>query len=115
MGNTCHGAHIRPNLTLAVSGKKLGSESSKSDDLAAIQKFLSREIEDRLGADFSTKMPVELMESYCLATVRHNEPTAALLYELITNFMKAYANPETTADALKAFDYLAHLAEKAAP
>lgn len=115
MGNTCHGAQIRPNLTLAVSGEKPRSDSGKSDDLAAIQKYLSREIEDRLGADFPTKMPNELMQAYCLATVRQNEPTAALLYELITNFMKSYANPETNADALKAFDYLTHLSEKAAP
>jgi len=35
------------------------------------------------------------LQSYCLATVRQNQPTAALLYELITNFMKAYSNPET--------------------
>jgi len=48
-----------------------------------------------------------------LATVRQNQPTAALLYELITNFMKAYSNPETNADALKAFDYLTHLSEVA--
>lgn len=115
MGNTSHGAQSRPHLTLAVSGERPNLASDQSADVAAIYTFLSSEIEDRLGADFLSKMPIDLLQSYCLATVRQNEPTAALLYELMTHFMKAYANPETNADALKAFDYLTHLSEKASP
>lgn len=113
MGNTRHGAQGRPHLTLAVSSERATPPSDQSADLTAIYNFLSSEIENRLGADFLTKIPVELMHAYCLATVRQNEPTAALLYELITNFMTAYANPETNAEALKAFDFLTHLADKA--
>ncbi|HDS1721578.1 hypothetical protein NPS53_08710 [Pseudomonas putida] len=113
MGSTRHGVQSKPHLTLAVSDGRPLPDDGQSPDLAAIYTFLAPEIEDRMGADFLTKVPYELLQSYCLATVRQNEPTAALLYELITNFMKAYANPETNADALKAFDYLSHLSEVA--
>ena len=113
MGNTRHGAQNRPHLTLAVSDGRPLPENSQSPDLAAIYTFLAPEIQDRMGSDFLNKVPYELLQSYCLATVRQNQPTAALLYELITNFMKAYSNPETNADALKAFDYLTHLSEVA--
>lgn len=113
MGNTSRGAQSRPHLTLAVSGEQPVHASDQSADLTSIYDFLSHEIEDRLGVGFVEKIPMELLQSYCLATVRQNEPTAALLHELITNFMTAYSNPETNAEALKAFDFLAHLSEKA--
>lgn len=114
MGNTSHGAHSKPHLTLAVSDERPDSPLDQSADLAVIYNFLSREIELRLGEDFPSKIPTDLLRSYCLATVRQNEPTSALLYDLITNFMRAYSHPETNADALKAFDYLTHLSEKTA-
>lgn len=113
MGSTKHGAQSRPHLTLAVSSERALPENSQSPDLVAIYTYLAPEIGDRMGADFLTKVPYELAQSYCLATVRQNEPTAALLFELVTNFMTAYSNPETNADALKAFDFLAHQAEVA--
>lgn len=111
MGSTNHGVNGRPHLKLAASSDPNPvSASEKSADTLAIFNFLSGEIVDRMGADFLTKMPLDLLEPYCLASVRQNEPTAALLYDLVTNFMKAYANSETNEEALKAFDYLAHLA-----
>lgn len=112
MGNTNHGMKRKQHLKLAASSEPTSvSASERSADTLAIFNFLSAEIEDRMGADFLAKMPLDLLEPYCLATARQNEPTAALLYELMTNFMKAYANPESNSEALKAFDYLAHLAD----
>lgn len=112
MGNTNHSVQRKTHLKLAASSEPGEVPAhEKSADSLAIFNFLSGEIEDRMGADFLAKMPLDLLEPYCLATVRQNEPTAALLYELMTNFMKAYANPETNAEAMTAFDYLTHLAD----
>ena len=75
-------------------------------DSLAILAFLSQEVMARMGKDFLGKIPLDLTERFCMATVERNDPTGELLYKLVTNFMTAYANSETSDEALKAFDFL---------
>ncbi len=112
MGN----ARIDPSSAPAPSPNSSGESSSDSsgpvDDAFSVYTFLSHEIQAKMGKDFLGKMPLEHMERYCLATVENGHPTAEMLHQLMVNFLQAYANPKTHAEALKAFDYLDYQAEQ---
>jgi hypothetical protein len=103
----------RPDLLSMAEKASSGEAAANGEDNAlAIYNFLSHELRASMGHDFLGKMPMPVMEKYCVATVLHDHPTADLLYQLMVNFMSAYAGAETNEEALKAFDYLAHLADK---
>lgn len=75
--------------------------------------FLMQEIISYLGTDFVKGVPLELLEAYCMRTIDRDEPTGKILYGLLINFMIAYSNPETSDEAMKAFDFLDYLANPA--
>lgn len=113
MGNTRIDPSTAPNPPMKASVESSSASSGPVDDAFSVYTYLSHEIQAKLGKDFLGKMPLEHMERYCLATVENGHPTADLLHKLVLNFLKAYSNPETNADALKAFDYLDYQAELA--
>ncbi|MFL1449301.1 hypothetical protein ACI77O_12970 [Pseudomonas tritici] len=88
------------------------ADTRASKDSLAVFTYLSQEVIACMGKDFFGKMPMDQMEKYCMATVKANDPTGQLLLQVVTNFMTAYTDPATREEALKAFDYLSHLAEK---
>jgi len=96
----------------SASGDDLRNGIPEAANSTAVFAFLSLEIQAKLGKDFLGKIPLDQMEGYCLATVENGHPTADMLYQLITNFLQAYSNPETTEDALKALDFLGYQADK---
>lgn len=113
MGNPRIDLSTAPTPSLNSSGESSSDSSGPVDDAFAVYSFLSHEIQAKLGKDFLGKMPLEHMERYCLATVENGHPTADMLHQLVVNFLQAYSNPETNAEALKAFDYLEFQAEQA--
>lgn len=113
MGNTRLGVTNSPMpFQSTPDGGPLNGSGSSADSLAVFA-FLSQEIQATMGKDFLGKMPIDMMERYCLATVNNGHPTAQMLLELVTSFLEAYSNPETNEEALKALDFLAHQAEQA--
>lgn len=114
MGNPSFGP-----VGASLSSKSVNDDCTQADaretakDSLAILAYLSQEVMTRMGKDFLVKMPLDLTERFCLATVKRNDPTGELLYKLVTNFMTAYANAETSDEALKAFDFLDYLSDKA--
>lgn len=86
--------------------------ANETCDSLSVATFLEQEISHLLGSDFVSKMPSQLLEAFCLATVERGHPTAELLYKLVINFMIAYASADSNEDALKAFDYLDFLTDK---
>lgn len=106
----------QPPITATVlhHEAKIGGDLAANEtcDALSVASYLEQEIAQLLGADFVAKMPAELLEAFCLATVDRNHPTAELLYKLVINFMIAYASSSTNEDALKAFDYLDYLSDK---
>lgn len=77
--------------------------------------MLIQEVVAFMGTGFIKNVPLELLEDYCLHTITRNEPTGQLLYNLIVNFMAAYRKTATSEDAMKAYDYLEHLAHSVPP
>lgn len=114
MGNQRLDSPSAPTQSPGKPGEALSPDLRQPDDSFSVYAFLSHEVQARLGKDFLGKMPLDLMERYCLATVENGHPTADMLYELVTNFLTAYANPATNEDALKALDFLSYQAEQAA-
>lgn len=113
MGNTRLGIPNSPKPFKSGSDDgPLNGAASASDSLAVFA-FLSQEIQAKMGKDFLGKMPIDKMERYCLATVENGHPTSQMLFELVTNFLEAYSNPDTNEGALKALDFLAYQAEQA--
>lgn len=84
---------------------------SDSDAMVPLA-FLTQEVNAYMGKDFIAKIPLDVMERYCMATVDRDEPTGELLYKLLLNFMVAYSDSKTSEDALKAFDFLDYLTDK---
>jgi hypothetical protein len=74
--------------------------------------LLAQDVESHMGKGFSDTLPREIFESFCLRTIERNEPTGLMLAVLVSNFMKAYADPdpEIAEKAMEAFDYLTYLA-----
>ncbi|WHS57587.1 MULTISPECIES: hypothetical protein [Pseudomonas] len=113
MGNQHLDSPSAPTSPTGNPGEAPSPDMRSPDDAFSVYAFLSQEVQAKLGKDFLGKMPLDLMERYCLATVENGHPTADMLYELVTNFLTAYANPATKEDALKALDYLGYQAEQA--
>lgn len=104
-----------PNFGHAVSINDSALPLDVSDevkDSLAVLTFLSQDIMQHMGKDFLGKVPFDVLERFCMATVNRNDPTGDLLFKLVTNFMAAYANSETADEALKAFDFLEYLSHK---
>ncbi|MCF5382063.1 hypothetical protein GIW05_00815 [Pseudomonas syringae] len=104
-----------PNFRHAVSSNDAALPADVSEDVKdslTVLTFLSQDIMQHMGKDFLGKVPFDLLERFCMATVNRNDPTGDLLFKLVTNFMAAYANLETTDEALKAFDFLEYLSGK---
>jgi len=99
-------------LSIAERAASGEAAANGEDNALAIYNFLSHELRASMGHDFLGKMPMPVVEKYCVATVLHDHPTADMLHQLMVNFMSAYADAATNEEALKAFDYLAHLADK---
>jgi hypothetical protein len=113
MGNSRFGPVSAPHSSRSCNDESAPTETADtSKDSLAILAYLSQEIIGRMGKDFLGKVPLNLTERFCMTTVERNDPTAELLYKLVTNFMTAYANAETSDEALKAFDFLDYLADK---
>lgn len=112
MGNSLIGSERTPQPSPEASDATSPTERPTSTDSMAVFSYLSQEIIASMGKDFLGKTPIDLMERYCLATVEANDATGPMLHQVVTNFMTAYTNPETRDEALKAFDYLTHLADK---
>jgi hypothetical protein len=113
MGNPRFGPVSSPQSSKSSNDDGATDESSDStSDSLAVLAFMSQEIMRRMGKDFLEKIPLDVTEQFCLSTVEKNDPTAELLYQLVTNFMKAYAKENTNEEALKAFDYLDYLVTK---
>lgn len=113
MGNPPQTPILQP---VQLHEKKLEIDSSANDscdrDADAVFSFCSQEIAALLGNDFLTKLPRDVLAEFCLASVKHNHPTAELLYKIIINFMLAYSNPTAHEDSLKAFDFLDYLTDR---
>ncbi len=89
-------------------------EVSSAEVMAAIDEpmplqFLSQDIAAYMGKDFLATISKADLEAFCLRTIERDEPTGKLLSVLMQNFMKAYGNPETSEESMKAFDYLTYL------
>lgn len=112
MGNPRHGLQVEHPHAISVVADCVASPANEAPDSLAVLAFLSQEIMGRMGKDFLGKMPLELMERFCIATVENNDPTGELLHKLVINFMTAYSNQDTNAEALKAFDFLDYLADQ---
>lgn len=112
MGNPRLGSDLPPQPTVNSTDDCPETSCPDPSDSVAVLAFLSQEVIACMGKDFLAKMPLDLMERYCMATVEAEDPTGQLLRKLMINFMTAYSAPTTRDEALKAFDFLDYLSEK---
>lgn len=78
-----------------ASGRRLGMNSAKPDQLRAMLMTLLTDIGLRLGPHFLRETPSILLEQFAIMSIVRNDDTAGLLKSLINSFMVTYATPET--------------------
>lgn len=87
-------------------------DEDQVDDLGVLPVLIA-DIEKHVGGDLLDCLDPVLIGDFCMVSVMRNEGTGLLLRSLVESFMRAYADDETSDQAVQALLHLESLSNKA--